>query len=89
MVAYNMPGFAIGGTVVASYAAFSRSCGRYLLAGAITEHADEIAALGLKASKTGITFSPTNPSRMISSPGWHGPRGTTPRPDGSKESRRG
>lgn len=27
MVAYNRPGFAIGGTVVASYAAFSRQCG--------------------------------------------------------------
>ncbi|WP_461107818.1 hypothetical protein [Tessaracoccus terricola] len=89
MVAYNMPGFAIGGTVVASYAAFSKNCGLYLLAGAITEHADEIAALGLKASKTGITFSPTNPSRMISSTGWHGRRATAPAPDGSREPGRG
>lgn len=27
MVAYNMPGFTIGGIVVASYAAFSKQCG--------------------------------------------------------------
>ena len=58
IVAYNMPGFRIGGTVVASYAAFSKQCGLYLLPGAISEHADEIAAAGLKTTKTGITFSP-------------------------------
>lgn len=58
IVAYNMPGFSIGGKVVASYAAFSRQCGLYLLPGAIAEHADEIAAAGLKATKTGITFTP-------------------------------
>ncbi|WP_256838451.1 iron chaperone [Ornithinimicrobium faecis] len=61
IVAYNMPGFRIGGTVVASYAAFSRQCGLYLLPGAIAEQADEIAAAGLKATKTGITFSPRKP----------------------------
>ncbi len=61
IVAYNMPGFRIGGSVVASYAAFSKQCGLYLLAGAISEHADEIAAAGLKATKTGITFSPRTP----------------------------
>lgn len=58
IVAYNMPGFTIGGAVVASYAAFSRQCGLYLLPAAIAEHADDIAALGLKATKTGITFAP-------------------------------
>ena len=61
IVAYNMPGFRIGGTIVASYAAFSRQCGLYLLPGAISQHADEIAAAGLKATKTGITFSPRKP----------------------------
>jgi len=61
IVAYNMPGFSIGGTVVASYAAFSKQCGLYVLAGAISEHAEEIAAAGLKASKTGITFTPRRP----------------------------
>ena len=61
IVAYNLPGFRIGGSVVASYAAFSRQCGIYFLPGAIREHADEIAAAGLKATKTGITFSPRNP----------------------------
>ena len=38
--------------------AFSKQCGLYVLPSAITEHAEEIAAAGLKATKTGITFSP-------------------------------
>ena len=58
IVAYNMPGFRIGGS---SYAAFSKQCGLYFLPGAISEHAEEIAAAGLKATKTGITFSPRKP----------------------------
>ena len=61
IVAYNMPGFRISGSVVASYAAFSKQCGLYLLPGAISEHAEEIAAAGFKATKTGITFSPREP----------------------------
>ena len=61
VVAYNMPGFKIGGTVIAGYAAFSKQCGLYLLPSAISEHAEEIAAAGLKATKTGITFSPRKP----------------------------
>lgn len=48
MVAYNMPGFTVGGVVVASYAAFSKQCGLYLRPEAIAAHADEIAAAGLK-----------------------------------------
>src|SRR5690606_14987423 len=61
MVAYNMPGFMIDGAVVASYAAFRRQCGLYVHPGSISEHAGEIAAAGLKATKTGITFSPRKP----------------------------
>lgn len=61
IVAYDMPGFSIDGSVVASYAAFSRQCGLYLRPGAVSEHAEEIAAAGLKATKTGITFSPRTP----------------------------
>ncbi len=61
IVAYNMPGFRIGGSVVASYAAFSKQCGLYVLPGAIAEHAEEIATAGLKTTKTGITFSPRTP----------------------------
>ena len=61
IVAYNMPGFRVGGSVVASYAAFSKQCGLYLLPGAISEHAEDIAAAGLTATKTGITFSPAKP----------------------------
>lgn len=61
MVAYNMPGFRVGRTVVASYAAFSKQRGLYLLPGAISDHADAIATAGLKATKTGITFSPRHP----------------------------
>ncbi|MEU2199453.1 DUF1801 domain-containing protein [Isoptericola sp. NPDC019482] len=61
IVAYDMPGFRIGGSVVASYAAFSRQCGLYLLPRAVAAHAGEIAAVGLKATKTGITFTPRKP----------------------------
>ncbi|MCK0116229.1 DUF1801 domain-containing protein [Isoptericola sp. S6320L] len=61
IVAYHMPGFRIDGTVVASYAAFSKQCGLYLLPGALTAHSEEIAAAGFRATKTGITFSPRRP----------------------------
>lgn len=61
IVAYNMPGFRIQGKIVASYAAFSKQCGLYVLPGAISQHAEELAAIGLKATKTGITFSPRKP----------------------------
>ena len=61
IVAYNMPGFTLDGTIVAGYAAFSKQCGLYLQAGAISEHAEDIAAAGFKATKTGITFSPRTP----------------------------
>ena len=47
MVAHHMPGFSIDGTVVAGYAAFSRQCGLYLQAEALSEHAEEIVAAGV------------------------------------------
>ncbi|MDT9598359.1 iron chaperone [Sphingosinicella rhizophila] len=58
VIAYKMPGFRIGQSIVAGYAAFSRQCGLYLSPAAIMACADDIAAAGLKATKTGITFSP-------------------------------
>ncbi|WP_134321823.1 iron chaperone [Cumulibacter soli] len=61
MTAYDMPGFRVRGTVVASYAAFTKQVGLYVLAPAIAEHAERIASLGFRASKTGITFTPRNP----------------------------
>ncbi|WP_258724987.1 iron chaperone [Cellulomonas sp. NS3] len=61
IVAYDMPGFRVDGSVVASYAAFSKQCGLYVLPGAVSALADEIAAAGLKATKTGITFTPRKP----------------------------
>ncbi|WP_411120273.1 iron chaperone [Streptomyces sp. 058-1L] len=61
MVAYNMPGFRMHGTVIASYAAFSKQIGLYFLAPAISDHAEEIAEAGLTASKTGVTFPPHKP----------------------------
>ncbi len=61
IIAYGMPGFRIGGAIVAGYAAFSKQCGLYLDASAIASHIDEIAAAGLKSSKTGVTFSPRHP----------------------------
>lgn len=61
VVAYSMPGFRIDGTIVAGYAAFTRQCGLYVPPAAIAEHAEEIAAAGLKTTKTGITFTARNP----------------------------
>jgi len=61
IIKYKMPGFSDGETIVAGYAAFSKQCGLYVSAAAISAHADEIAASGLKSTKTGITFSPEKP----------------------------
>lgn len=61
VIKYDLPGFGIGGTIVAGYAAFAKQCGLYVDAEAIAAHADEIAALKLKATKTGVTFSLTKP----------------------------
>jgi uncharacterized protein YdhG (YjbR/CyaY superfamily) len=61
VIAYNMPGFRIGQAMIAGYAAFSKQCGLYLAPAAIAAHADEIAAAGLKSTKTGVTFSPGQP----------------------------
>ncbi|AZN72882.1 DUF1801 domain-containing protein [Georhizobium profundi] len=58
---YGMPGFTSGGVMIAGYGAFSKQCGLYVSKGAINAHADDIAAAKLKASKTGVTFSPTKP----------------------------
>ncbi len=58
---YNMPGFRVGSAMIAGYAAFSKQCGLYLAPGAIAANADAIAAAGLKATKTGVTFSPRKP----------------------------
>ncbi len=61
VIAYKMPGFRIGQSIVAGYAAFSKQCGLYLSPAAIASHAADIAAAGLKSTKTGITFSPSQP----------------------------
>ena len=61
VIAYKMPGFRIGQSVVAGYAAFSKQCGLYVAPSAIRSHTDDIAATGLKSSKTGVTFSPRQP----------------------------
>jgi len=61
VIQYNMPGFAVGGVMVAGYGAFSKQCGLYVSPGAISACQDSIAAAGLKASKTGVTFSPARP----------------------------
>ncbi|HEY8356711.1 MAG TPA: DUF1801 domain-containing protein [Ramlibacter sp.] len=58
---YGMPGFKSGGLMIAGYGAFSKQCGLYVSKGAIKAYSDDIAAAGLKASKTGVTFSPAKP----------------------------
>jgi uncharacterized protein YdhG (YjbR/CyaY superfamily) len=67
VIAYNMPGYRIGQSTIAGYAAFSKQCGLYLSPAAISSHADDIAAAGLKATKTGVTFSPskTIPDELV------------------------
>jgi uncharacterized protein YdhG (YjbR/CyaY superfamily) len=61
IIAYDMPGFGFGKSIIAGYAAFSKQCGLYVSKGAITAHAEDIASAGLKATKTGVTFSPRKP----------------------------
>nr|WP_206170914.1 DUF1801 domain-containing protein [Phragmitibacter flavus] len=61
VIAFKMPGFRIGKTIIAGYAAFSKQCGLYLSPSAIKSHANDIAAAGLKSTKTGVTFSPSHP----------------------------
>lgn len=61
VIAYNMPGFKIDKTIVAGYAAFTKQCGLYVAPGAIQALAGDIADAGLKATKTGVTFSPSSP----------------------------
>jgi uncharacterized protein YdhG (YjbR/CyaY superfamily) len=61
VIQYGMPGFSSGGRMIAGYGAFSKQCGIYVDRGAISAHSREIAAAGLKASKTGVTFSPAKP----------------------------
>ena len=59
IISYKMPGFRIEKSIIAGYAAFTTQCGLYVSPGAIKAHADDIAAAGLKATKTGVTFSPS------------------------------
>lgn len=61
VIAYDMPGFGFGNSIIAGYAAFSKQCGLYVSKGAIAAHADDIATAGLKATKTGVTFAPRKP----------------------------
>lgn len=61
VIAYDMPGYRIGKTIIAGYAAFTAQCGLYVSPGAIKAKSDDIAAAGLKATKTGVKFSPSKP----------------------------
>ena len=61
VIAYDMPGFQIATAMIAGYAAFSKQCGLYVSNGAIAACADDIAVAGLKATKTGVTFSVRKP----------------------------
>ncbi|MEW9855614.1 iron chaperone [Novosphingobium sp. M1R2S20] len=61
VIAYKLPGFRIGQSIIAGYAAFSKQCGLYISPSAVASHADEIADAGLKSTKTGVTFSLSKP----------------------------
>lgn len=61
LIMYDMPGFGFGKSIIAGYAAFGKQCGLYVSKIAIASHVDDIAAAGLKATKTGVTFTPRKP----------------------------
>ncbi|SEW27534.1 Uncharacterized conserved protein YdhG, YjbR/CyaY-like superfamily, DUF1801 family [Cognatiyoonia koreensis] len=61
IIAYDLPGFGFGKSIIAGYAAFTQQRGLYVSKGAISAHAEDIAAAGLKSTKTGVTFSPRKP----------------------------
>lgn len=61
IIAYNMPGYRIEKKIIAGYAAFTKQCGLYVAPGAIKALSEDIASAGLKATKTGVTFSPSKP----------------------------
>lgn len=61
VIRYDMPGFGSPDAIVAGYAAFSKQCGLYVSKGAISAYSINIAEAGLKATKTGVTFSPSTP----------------------------
>lgn len=61
IIAYDMPGFGFGKSIIAGYAAFSKQCGLYVSKSAIAAHANDIDAAGLKSTKTGVTFSLRKP----------------------------
>lgn len=61
VIEYGMPGFRIGKSIIAGYAAFSKQCGLYVSAAAIAAHAADLAAAGFKPTKTGVTFTPRKP----------------------------
>ncbi len=64
-MSYGMPGFRLGGKMVAGYAAFARHIGYYPHSGSvIPRFATEIEAAGLKHSKSGVTFAPEHPIPM-------------------------
>jgi uncharacterized protein YdhG (YjbR/CyaY superfamily) len=46
VITHKMPGFRVGKSIVAGYAAFSKQCGLYLPPSAIKAHAEDIAAAG-------------------------------------------
>ncbi len=61
LIAYDLPGFGFGKTIIAGYAAFTQQCGLYVSNAAITACAQDIAKAGLKSTKTGVTFAPRKP----------------------------
>ena len=61
IIAYNMPGFSMNDKIVAGYAAFSKQCGLYVAHDAIDALREDLIAIGLKPTKTGVTFSPKKP----------------------------
>lgn len=57
----DIPRVRFGQTIVAGHAAVSKQCGLYVSKAAIASNNVAIADVGLKASKTGVTFSLRKP----------------------------
>ena len=62
VISYAMPGHKYRGKMIAGYAGFAKHLGLYPHSGGVIPgFADELAALGFKTSKSGVTFTPDRP----------------------------
>lgn len=62
VISYAMPGFRLGGKMVAGYAGFARNCGYYPHSGNIVpQFVAELDAMGFGHSDGAVRFTPAKP----------------------------